>query len=43
MPILVVHEGTYYSQLDETAFYKWLESIAGVAKVVGHIRVSQPL
>jgi hypothetical protein len=35
MPILVVHERTYYSQLDETAFFKWLESIAGVKKVVG--------
>jgi hypothetical protein len=35
MPIFVVHEGTYYSQLDETAFFKWLESIAGVLKVVG--------
>jgi hypothetical protein len=35
MPILVVHERTYYSQLDETAFFKWLESIAGVTKVVG--------
>jgi len=35
MPILVVHERSYYSQLDEAAFFKWLESIAGVKKVVG--------
>jgi hypothetical protein len=35
MPILVVYEGTFYSQLDEASFFKWLESIAGVRKVVG--------
>jgi hypothetical protein len=35
MPIFVVHERTYYSQLDESAFFKWLESITGVTKVVG--------
>jgi hypothetical protein len=35
MPTLVVHQGTYYSQLDEASFFKWLGSIAGVKKVVG--------
>jgi hypothetical protein len=35
MPSLLIHEGTYYSPLDEDAFFRWLGSIAGVRKVTG--------
>jgi hypothetical protein len=35
MPKLLVQEGTYYSQLDEDAFFHWLTSIGGVVRVVG--------
>jgi hypothetical protein len=35
MPPLLIHEGTYYSQSDEDAFYAWLQSIPGVLRVVG--------
>ena len=35
MPKLLIHEGMYYSQQDEAAFFGWLQSIAGVDKVVG--------
>ena len=35
MPHLIIKEGTYYSQGDENAFFKWLESISGVSRVVG--------
>jgi hypothetical protein len=35
MPKLLICEGTYYSQLDEGAFFTWLQSISGVTKVVG--------
>ena len=35
MPQLVIREGRYYSQLDENAFFSWLQSISGVVRVVG--------
>lgn len=35
MPKLLIHEGTYFSQLDERAFFGWLEAIPGVVKAVG--------
>jgi hypothetical protein len=35
MPKLIIHEGTYYWQSDEAAFYQWLQSIPGVTAVVG--------
>ena len=35
MPSLLIFEGPYYSQLDEAAFFTWLEAIAGVKRVVG--------
>jgi len=35
MPKLLVKEGTYYSQLDEDAFFHWLTSISGVVRVAG--------
>jgi hypothetical protein len=35
MPKLQITEGNYYSQLDESAFFRWLESISGVTRVVG--------
>jgi hypothetical protein len=35
MPKLIIHEGTYYWQSDEAAFYRWLKSIPGVTDVVG--------
>ena len=35
MPKLLIHEGMYFSQLDERAFFGWLESIPGVVRVVG--------
>ena len=35
MPSLLIFEGSYYSQLDEAAFFKWLESIEGVKRIIG--------
>jgi len=35
MPKLRVHEGSYYSQSDEAAFFNWLQAIPGVSSVVG--------
>ena len=35
MPTLLIHESTYYAQLDEDAFYRWLGAIAGVRKIEG--------
>ena len=35
MPSLLIYEGSYYSQLDERAFFSWLESISGVLKATG--------
>ena len=35
MPHLLIREGMYFSQSDETAFFHWLESIPGVVRVVG--------
>jgi hypothetical protein len=35
MPLLLIHEGTYYSPLDEEAFHRWLGSISGVQKITG--------
>ena len=35
MPKLLIREGMYYSQKDEAAFFGWLQSIAGVVKVIG--------
>jgi hypothetical protein len=35
MPKLIIHEGTYYWQSDEAAFYRWLQSISGVTAVAG--------
>jgi len=35
MPKLLIREGVYYSQLDEDAFFGWLQSISGVVRVVG--------
>lgn len=35
MPTLRIKEGWYYSQLDEEAFFRWLQSIGGVKRVVG--------
>jgi hypothetical protein len=35
MPSLLIHEGTFYSQLDEDAFFRWLGSIPGIRKITG--------
>lgn len=35
MPLLLIHEGTYYSPLDEAAFFSWLGSISGVCNIRG--------
>jgi hypothetical protein len=35
MPRLTIPEDLYYSPGDEAAFFRWLESIPGVARVVG--------
>ena len=35
MPSLPIHEGTFFSPLDEEAFFSWLSSIPGVRKIVG--------
>jgi hypothetical protein len=35
MPSLLIFEGSYYSQLDEAAFFRWLESISGVQRITG--------
>jgi hypothetical protein len=35
MPSLLIHEGTFYSPLDEEAFFRWLASIPGVRRITG--------
>jgi hypothetical protein len=35
MPHVLIREGIYFSQSDEAAFFRWLESIPGVVRVVG--------
>ena len=35
MPKLLIRECRYYAQLDEDAFFHWLQSISGVVKVTG--------
>jgi hypothetical protein len=35
MPSLLIHEGTFYSPIDEDAFFRWLGSIPGVRKITG--------
>lgn len=35
MAHLLIHEGRYFSQSDEAAFFHWLQSIPGVLGVVG--------
>jgi hypothetical protein len=35
MAELIIKEGMYFSQLDEDAFFKWLQSIPCVTDVVG--------
>jgi len=35
MAKLLIREGRYYAQLDEAAFFSWLQSISGVTKVEG--------
>jgi hypothetical protein len=35
MPYLLVHEGTFFSPLDEEAFFRWLGSIPGIRKITG--------
>ena len=35
MPSLLIHNGTFYSQLDEDAFFRWLGSIPGVRRITG--------
>ncbi|MDR4520934.1 MAG: hypothetical protein R3E36_10115 [Nitrosomonas sp.] len=35
MPKLLIRECRYHAQLDEAAFFGWLQSISGVVKVLG--------
>jgi hypothetical protein len=35
MPSLLIHEGAYYSPLDEASFFRWLGSVSGVHKITG--------
>jgi len=37
MPKLTFQGPTYFSELDEAAFFSWLERIPGVTKVEGHL------
>ena len=48
MAKFLISEGRYYAQLDEAAFFGWLQAISGVTKVEGtqaglvvHLRTSR--